>query len=128
MTIFDTHKSLIHCRLVPKGSWYLITDFVMHLSMSSPGRGTSNPREFDCDVYPHGRDFDRTYLSPGYGNLVRSPPWIIRESLEILLCATRMEGYITALGWGILLIFLENVKISTLCLNQSPSPSPSAGH
>ena len=35
----------------------------MHLSMSSPrrgggGRGSGNPREFDCDVYPKGGDFD----------------------------------------------------------------------
>ena len=31
----------------------------MHLSMSSPrGGGLGNPREFDCDVYPQGGDFD----------------------------------------------------------------------
>ena len=33
------------------------TIHVMHLSVSSPGGGG---REFDCDVYPQGRDFDRT--------------------------------------------------------------------
>ena len=34
----------------------------MHLSMSSPGGGGSSgdPREFDCDAYPQGGDFDLT--------------------------------------------------------------------
>ena len=35
------------------------TIHVMHLSVSSP-RGGGSGREFDCDVYPQGRDFDRT--------------------------------------------------------------------
>ena len=38
--------------------------YLMHLSMSSPregGRGGSgNTREFDCDAYPQGGDFDLT--------------------------------------------------------------------
>ena len=37
------------------------TIHVMHLSVSSPRRGGGGGgREFDCDVYPQGRDFDRT--------------------------------------------------------------------
>ena len=42
---------------------------IMHLSLSSRGggggRGSGNPREFDCHVYPQGRDFDRTSHSQG---------------------------------------------------------------
>ena len=37
--------------------------FLMHLSMSSPrggGGGSGNPREFDCDAYTQGEDFDLT--------------------------------------------------------------------
>ena len=33
---------------------------VMHLSMSSPRGGSGNQREFDCDAYPQGGDFDLT--------------------------------------------------------------------
>ena len=35
----------------------------IHLSMSSPNGGggcSDNPREFGCDVYPQGEDFDGT--------------------------------------------------------------------
>ena len=48
-----------------------MTGMIMHLSMSSPrGGGSGNPREFDCDAYPQGGDFDQPRsqdLYPGKG-------------------------------------------------------------
>ena len=47
--------------------YFVDLNAIMHLSMLRPrglgGGGSSNPQEFDCEVYSQGGDFDHSILS-----------------------------------------------------------------
>ena len=81
--------------------------------MSSP-RGSGNPRKFDLDAYPQGGDFDLTswILSVNFKSI-----WEVNHLFLLILT------FILCPGVGILIFFLENVKLPTLC----PTPPPPSG-
>ena len=83
----------------------------MHLSMSSPRGGLGNPREFDGGVYP------RVGILMGHHAFDLSILYSRREVNHLFLLILTI---LFRPGVGILIFFLENVKIPTLC----PTPPP----